>query len=143
MQTESILRSYLAAGDRGDYSGLARWLDEGVVTHSPGGTTTHGIAAQTAAWASAHAGLGNLRHDVQELVVGEGSVAARVLVTGVHRGDFLGVPATGRAICVDQALFARIESGRILQLWEVVDTARGLQQIGAIADQPLAPGTYE
>lgn len=141
MQAESVLGSYLAAGDGGDYSAMARWLDERVVTHSPGGVTTQGIAAQTAAWASAHAGLRDLRHDVQDLVVGEGTVAARTLVTGVHRGDFLGIPATGRAVCVDQALFARVANGRILELWEVVDTARGLQQIGAIAEQPLAPGT--
>lgn len=138
---ESILRAYLEAGDNGDYSEMSRWLDERVVTHSPGGATMEGITTQTAAWASAHAGLGTLRHDVQEVVVVERVVAARVQVTGIHHGDFLGIPATGRSICVEQALFAHVHTDRIVEVWEIVDTGRGLQQLGVIAGQTLAPGT--
>ena len=47
-----------------------------------------------------------------------------------HNGPFLGVEATGARVDVDQALFVRVEAGRIAEMWEVVDTGSGLRQIG-------------
>jgi predicted ester cyclase len=55
----------------------------------------------------------------------------------VHTGTFLGVPPTGATVEVDQALFARIENGRIDELWEIVDTGSGLRQLGVLGDQAL------
>lgn len=138
---EAVLRRYLAAGDEGDYSEMARWLDDRVVAHSPGGATIQGIAAHISSWAAAHAGLADLRHEVQEMVAGHTVVVARIVVTGTHHGTFLGLPATGRGVRVDQALFAHLEHDRIVELWEIVDTGTGLQQLGALTGQPLAPGT--
>jgi predicted ester cyclase len=60
-----------------------------------------------------------------------------VLVTGVHTGTFLGIPPTGRRIEVDQALFARVERGRIGELWEIVDTGSGLRQLGVLGNQAI------
>lgn len=137
-----VLRGYLHAGDRNDHEALARWLDPDVVTHSPGAVTTVGITAQATSWAAAHIGLGDLRHDVTDIVVDGELVAARVDVTGVHHGTFLGIAATGRRVRVDQALFVRIRGGRIVEMWEVVDTGAGLRQLGGLpAQQPLSPGS--
>lgn len=137
---EAVLRSYVAAGDSGNYSEMSRWLDEGVVAHSPGGVTIEGIEAHVASWAAAHAGLAGLRHEVQEVVAREQVAVARVVVTGTHRGTFLGIPATGRTVRVDQALFVHVDDDRIVELWEVVDTGTGLQQLGALSGQVLSPG---
>ena len=66
--------------------------------------------------------------------------AARIRVSGVHNGRFLGVEPTGVRVDVDQALFIRVESHRIAEMWEVVDTGSGLRQIGVIGGQALSPG---
>lgn len=67
------------------------------------------------------------------------SVAARIVVTGTHVGPFLGVPPTGAMLRVDQALFVRFQQRRIAEMWEVVDTGSGLQQLGVLGDVPLSP----
>lgn len=136
----SLLARYVAAGDRKDFAGMRELLDERVLTHSPGGTTSTGVEALQRSWVAAHEGLRELRHDVQELLDAGQSAAARLVVTGVHSGPFLGLAATGAAVRVDQALFIRVGSGRITQMWEVVDTGEGLRQLGALGDQPLSPG---
>ena len=64
-------------------------------------------------------------------------VAARISVTKVHTGRFLEIPPTRATIQVDQALFARIEDGRVDELWEIVDTGSGLRQLGVLRDQAL------
>ncbi|MBW3604504.1 MAG: ester cyclase [Actinobacteria bacterium] len=137
-----VLRGYLHDGDRNDNEALARWLDPDVETHSPGGVTTVGIAAQAESWTAAHTGLGELRHEVTDVVAEGELVAARVDVTGIHHGHFLGIAPTGRRIRVDQALFARVRDGRIVEMWEVVDTGAGLRQLGVLSGQQrLSPGS--
>ena len=136
-----IVRGYLDDGDRNDAAALVGWLHEDVEVHSPGGVTTIGAATQAASWAAAHAGLGSLRHHVEEIVANGDAVAARVTVTGTHRGEFLGIAATGASLRVEQALFARVRHGRIVEMWEVVDTGAGLQQLGILKGQTLTPGS--
>ena len=145
--TERLLRSYLAAGDAFDRLALHRVLDPNVVTHSPGGEVVRGRDGLIAAWTAAHAGLAGLRHDVVDVVADDHRAVARVRVSGTHTGPFLGVPPTARRVEVDQTVWACVApeadgsgDGRIVELWEVVDTGAGLRQLGVL-DHPLAPGS--
>lgn len=136
-----VVAAYLAAGDRGDWDQMEACLADDIVTHSPGAVESVGIEAHRAAWSAARGGLQDLRHETQSVLVCGEAVAARIVVTGVHVGPFLGIPATGASIRVDQALFVRLRSGRIAEMWEIVDTGTGLQQLGVLVEQPLSPGT--
>lgn len=133
----SLLVAYLEAGDGEAYEALRDVLAPDIVTHTAGGSTLVGVVAQESVWRIAHQGLSQLRHRAVDVVHASGVVAVRVLVTGVHTGTFLGIPPTGRSIEVDQALFARVEGGRICELWEIVDTGSGLRQLGVLDDQAI------
>jgi predicted ester cyclase len=137
---EDLVRDYLRAGDDQDYRAVAATLHADVLTHSPGGVTTSGVDANLAAWQAAHRGLDRLRHRVVAVVASGGEAAARVEVSGVHTGFFLGIAPTGACITVDQALFVRRAGTRIVEMWEVVDTGSGLQQLGVLGQQDLSPG---
>jgi len=139
-EAERLLREYLEAGDGGDYAALERVLHSEVTTHSPGDVTTHGVDSQILAWKTAHEGLDDLRHEIETVVASGASAAARVRVSGVHRGTFLGVEPTEVPIEVDQALFLQTDRGRVVEMWEIVDTGSGLRQLGLVGDQPLSPG---
>lgn len=134
-----LLHEYLDAGDQGDYRGMARLLSADVVIHAPGQGLLRGVDAQIASWRAAHEGLDELQHRVLAVVGGVAAAAARVRVAGIHSGRFLGVAPTGVRITVDQALFVAIGSQRITEMWEIVDTGSGLQQLGVVDAQPLAP----
>jgi predicted ester cyclase len=133
----SLLVAYLEAGDSQAYEALRDVLTPDIVTHTAGGSKLIGIDAHASTWRTAHQGLSRLRHRLIDEVDGSGVVAGRVLVTGVHTGTFLGIPPTGRRIEVDQALFARVERGRIGELWEIVDTGSGLRQLGVLGNQAI------
>ena len=74
------------------------------------------------------------RHDIQEVISVGDSIAARAVVTGTLKGDFAGVTANGKSFRVDQGLFARVREGRIVEAWEIVDTASLLRQLGVIPE---------
>lgn len=143
MDIEALVRSYLVAGDAGDEEAVAALLEDDVVTHAPGGAVIRGVDATVGTWRAARAGLSDLRHEVVDVLVsGDGDAAAvRVEVSGRHTGSFLGVAPTGAQVRVDQALFVRVAERRIAEMWEVVDTGRGMQQLGVLGNQQLSPGS--
>ncbi|MCG8443961.1 MAG: ester cyclase [Caulobacterales bacterium] len=74
---------------------------------------------------------------VQAVLVEGDMIAARLRFEGVHVGDFLGVPATGRRIVFDTADFFRVENGMLAEHWDVSDWASVFHQMGVLP--PLGP----
>ena len=59
-----------------------------------------------------------------------GKVLVRLRVKGTHGGDLMGVPATGRAIDIGVLDLFRIEDGRLVEHWALLDNLGLLRQIG-------------
>ena len=78
-----------------------------------------------------HRALGDYRCIVDDLVVEDSRVAARMRFTGRHRDVFQGVPATGRQITWSGAAFFKCEDGRITDLWVLGDLVELRRQLGA------------
>ena len=68
----------------------------------------------------------------------EGMIAEDDLVsvigraTGTHRGSFMGMPPTGKSWDVPIHITYRIEGGKIVEHWMVIDTAAFMRQLGMI-----------
>ena len=130
--SDSLLERWFAAGDAGDFGSFDDFLHPDVVVHAPMGLSTEGSEAEKEVWRDALRAMPDIRHDIQE-VIGDGStIAARAIVTGTLKGDFAGIPANGRSFKVDQGLFAKVREGKIVEAWEIVDTASLLRQLGVI-----------
>lgn len=57
-------------------------------------------------------------------------VATRWTITGTHRGDFQGIPASGRQITIEGIDFSRVVDGKIAEHWAQFDMIGLMQQIG-------------
>jgi predicted ester cyclase len=79
----------------------------------------------------------NIYADSSENLVIQGDmVAARLVVTGTHRGDFAGIPPTGKAVSMQVFDLIRVVDGKATEHWGLSDQFGLLQQLGAIP----APG---
>ena len=74
----------------------------------------------------------DLRHTVDEMIAEGNTVAARWTVEGTHRGDFQGIPATGRQVRLSGTTVHHMADGKINETWLTVDNLDLLQQLGAI-----------
>jgi steroid delta-isomerase-like uncharacterized protein len=74
----------------------------------------------------------DLHHDVKDMVAEGDKVAVRLNVTGTHKGEFQGIPPSGRKLSLDEMAFLTIIDGRITEGWIISDTMSFMQQIGAI-----------
>ena len=64
-------------------------------------------------------------------------VVARWSSSGIHRAEFMGIPATGRRVTLKGIDLFRLDEGKIAALWQEIDIMSILQQISA----PLPNGT--
>lgn len=65
-------------------------------------------------------------------------VAVRTLFTGIHSGDFFGIPPTGRPVEVSGTHIVRIRDGRIAEHWGNNDDLGLMRQLGAIGEPAAA-----
>lgn len=77
-------------------------------------------------------GLPDYRYTIDQLVSDGETVVVRASVGGTHRGDLLGIPATGRPISFAAADFFRVENGMIKEHWDVVDQLAASLAIGLV-----------
>ncbi|HLF77911.1 MAG TPA: ester cyclase [Dehalococcoidia bacterium] len=64
-------------------------------------------------------------------MVAEGDlVSAFVVFKGTHKGDFMGIPATGKPVSINVSDLLRFQNGKIVEHWGIMDNAGLMQQLG-------------
>ncbi|HSM03850.1 MAG TPA: ester cyclase [Longimicrobiales bacterium] len=67
---------------------------------------------------------------IDDMFGDDGRVATAFTFTGTHLGELMGVPATGKRVSVDGVIHSRVEGGRIVEEWEILDLAGLYRQLG-------------
>ena len=81
----------------------------------------------------------DLRPASLEPMLADGDLeAARVILTGTHEGDFMGVSATGRSVELETIDIIRLVDGKVAEHWGITDTMSLMQQLGALPEESLA-----
>jgi steroid delta-isomerase-like uncharacterized protein len=78
----------------------------------------------------------DMRWAIEEQIAEGDKVVTRFEWTGTHRGIFLGVPATGRAVKVWGIVIDHLQNGKIKDTRIIMDTLGMMMQMGVIP----APG---
>lgn len=113
---------------------IAQFLTDETLAHGmgPNGTALVGVAP----FEQAHALFCDAFPDVHLTVgpiVAEGDkVAAFLVCKATHKGDALGVPASGQPVVFNAMTIARIENGKVVEGWNVLDLLSVFRQIGAM-----------
>jgi steroid delta-isomerase-like uncharacterized protein len=74
----------------------------------------------------------DLRVAIEDQVAEDGTIASRFKVSGTHKGEFAGLPPSGKQIDYDGLNFIKVRDGKIVEVWGASDQLRLMRQIGAI-----------
>ena len=107
----------------------ASLIAEDYIDHRGGPAGRDGFLAGLGA---VRAGFPDWTSSPDDLVVEGDRVAARWTVRGTHQGPFFGIPATGRAITMQEAGILRFEGDRLAEVWRVADELSLLRQLGVL-----------
>jgi steroid delta-isomerase-like uncharacterized protein len=76
----------------------------------------------------------DLRVEVQDTIAEGDKVVGRIRMTGTHRGEFMGVPPTGKRIDVEGIDIVRVVGDQASEHWGVTDAMAMMQQLGAMPE---------
>jgi steroid delta-isomerase-like uncharacterized protein len=74
----------------------------------------------------------DLHLTVEDMIAEGDKVVVRNTVTGTHRGEYMGLPPTGKSVTYDEIFIFRFVNGRIAETWGVVDVLSQMKQLGVI-----------
>lgn len=100
--------------------------------HGPGpGNPPMGLESVKREAATFYTVFPDLQVTVEDLVAEGDRVAARVTITATHQGELEGIPATGRRMTMTGMEFFRLEDGKIVEDWPMIDMLGLLRQLEA------------
>lgn len=99
------------------------------VRRVPGGRIT-GPGAFKERIAAIRTGFPDFHSHIDEMVVEGSTGVVRWSARGRHRGDLFGVPPTGRQVEWSGMTWFRVESGRLVEEWELFDQLELFQGLG-------------
>lgn len=121
---------------RGNYAVADELIAENYVNHNPIPGQVPGRAGFKESLALLRAAFPDLHESIEALVAEGDRVAVRATRHGTHRGPFMGLPATGKAVTVPTMYILRVVAGKIVEAWLNWDMLGLLGQLGAVP----APG---
>jgi steroid delta-isomerase-like uncharacterized protein len=71
---------------------------------------------------------------IEEMIGEEDKVASRLTWTGTHRGEFMGIPPTGKRVTVTAMVIDRLAGGKMADSRILMDTISLMRQLGAIPE---------
>lgn len=120
----------------GELGRAGEFLAADIVEHEDLGGGS-GLEAMTGFFEALRTAFPDYHIDVHELVAEGDLVVARIVAHGTHRGEFLGVPATGRPVRVPGIDIMRFEGGKAVEHWGVTDGLGLLRQIGGLSESTV------
>jgi steroid delta-isomerase-like uncharacterized protein len=69
---------------------------------------------------------------VEEMIAEGDTVVTRFAWTGTHRGEFLGVPATGRSVAVKGVVIDQLDGGKMTRSRILMDSLGMMQQLAVV-----------
>ena len=78
----------------------------------------------------------DLRYTIEDSIETGDRIVHRLSATGTMKGDFLGIPATGKRATWTEIHIGRVANGRLVEHWGLVDQLAMLVQLGVVQ----APG---
>jgi len=137
-QNKAVARRWYEEGsNKHNVAVIDELFTEGFVTHNPviPGGNLEGFKQFVAS-----ADLLDLRTTVEDMIAEGDKVVARFVVQGTPRGNFMGIPATGKSFTLTAIDILRFEDGKIAEHWLESDQLGMLQQLGVISGPSPAAG---
>ena len=132
-ENKALVRRYFDAVNARDPDLLDEFLAPDYVDHNPppfpGGP---GLAGVKRAFASALIAFPDGWHEIQEQMAEGDRVITRLVGHGMHGGDFVGIPGTGRDVTMEGISIHRVVDGKIVEHWAQVDGVSLLGQMGVL-----------
>ena len=75
----------------------------------------------------------DLKVKIDDTIADGDKVVVRCTWSGTHKGEFMGIPPTGKSVSFGVIDIVRFAGGKIVEHWGQMDAMRMMQQLGAVS----------
>jgi len=130
-ENKALVRRFCELENRGEVDALFELLAPGYVSHY----TTGDMPLDKQFWATFSTAFPDISFTMEHLIAEGDKVAFRETWTGTHKGEFMGIPPTGKKVEMINTCIIRIADGKYAESWCTLDELRLSQQLGVIPEQ--------
>ena len=129
-ENKAIVRRFFEVGPcKGDINAVNELLSPDFTMHVPLPAPA-GIEGIKEVITTCRSAFEHLNVTIEDMVAEGDKVVARFTARGIHSGDFMNLPATGKPITITGIEIFRIKDGKIAELWGEVNLLGLMQQLG-------------
>ena len=129
-ENKAIVRRCMEELDKGNWAIFNELLTRDYVYHEPGRSFTRDESEQF--MRSLRVAFPDGRVTIEEMIAEGDKVVTRYTSSGTHKGEFMGIAATGKKVVVTGIVITRVDKGKIAEDWEEFDAMGFMVQLGAI-----------
>jgi steroid delta-isomerase-like uncharacterized protein len=134
-ENKAVIRRWIEAFNERNLEAEADLLAPGYVAHVPAAPgPLEGLEAWRQFTGPFVEAFPDLRLTVEDIMAEGDMVAARVAFDGTHRGEFQGIPPTGKEVAFTSIEVNRVVDGKGEEHWVEIDLLGLMQQLGAIPE---------
>jgi len=140
-ENKKLVRSYIEAEvkEPGD---IDRYIDQllapDFIEHHPETGQMLDLEATKQYYHEFYRAFPDTKSVLKDMVAEGDKVATRSVTTATHKGEYAGIPPTGKTFSVDDFEIFRVVDGKIAEHWEVYDRYTMLVQLGVISEAEAA-----
>ncbi len=75
----------------------------------------------------------DLKIKINDMIADGDKVVIRCTWSGTHKGEFMGIPPTGKSVSFGVIDIVRFAGGKMVEHWGQMDAMRMMQQLGAVS----------
>ena len=129
---QALARRAYAIMSGGDLDELDELMVPGFIDHDPEPDQAPGAGGVKEAFRRMRSGFPDLKLTPEAIYTDGDTVIARVRMTGTHKGEYFGIPPTGKSVGITGIDIVRIEDGKAVERWGVFDALALMHQLGQV-----------
>jgi predicted ester cyclase len=115
-----------------DLDGYLAMYSDSVIHHGYSSRIRPGVPGLREHYTNLLKGFPDLRVEIEDIIAEGEKIAHRFSFCGTHRGEFLGIAATGKLVTSVGIQINLFSGGKCIEVWSVHDSFRFLTEIGAV-----------
>jgi steroid delta-isomerase-like uncharacterized protein len=143
-RNKATLRRLIDGMNTNDVEIISKTIDElvepDVVIRNPLPLDVPGAQGLKLVFTTLHRAYPDLHITIEDVIAEGNKVVVRNTVTGTHKGEYMGIPATGKTVTYNEIFIARFVNSRVAEAWGVVDVLAQMRQLGVIPASPRPNG---
>ena len=132
-ENKALARRYVEeAINKGNLAVIDELTADDFVEHNPFPGQAPGVEGEKQLISMMRAAFPDLHSTIEDVIAEGDKVVLRATTRGTHKGEFMGIPPTGKQVTVTEIHIVRFANGKGVDHWGEVDMMGMMQQLGAM-----------